>query len=366
MDPCTGSFPDSRGNKFVFTRNQIKQVNLVKGVCPDGAPVKGVCAEQEINDAWNAVSSAVSNLSSIQLSTSKDIVKAQQADDKARKDYIKAKDSFDSLSNLDPLELAKAEADAKLAKATYQDAQEKLQELESDVDNYELAELRAKLQYEETLLEDYSSQLIKTNLTAPFTGLIDTVSMVSGDRANQTSVFIEMVDTKLVEIHGSVDEVDVLSLAKGMPVMISMNSVPDRQFTGVIKRIGNAANGQNNVVTFPVEVEMTVPDGVVVREGLSATIDIVLEEYRNVLLVPTSAIYGDFLAPIVRVMKEEIIQEQPVRLGASDDFWVIIVQGLESGDMVVMPEPASANTQGSSFRSLTGSGRGGGSGNRRN
>ncbi len=345
---------------------------LVKGICPDGAPFQGVCASKEFDDAWEQVSDAVEELDSINLSTSKNIVKSQQAVDKARKEHAKAKEALDALLILEPLELAKADADVKLASANFEDAKRKLIEIEAESDNFDLALLRAKLNYEEKALIDFSTQLENTNLVAPFSGTVDLVSMNSGDRSNQANTYIELVDTSVVQIHGSVDEIDVLPLKSGMPVVISMTSLPERQFDGSIKRIGTASNGQNNLVTFPVEIQMTVPSNIVVREGLTATVDIVLEEYREVLIVPTSSISGSFVAPTVRVMVGNSILERPVRLGPSDDFWVIIERGITEGDRVIMPEPASANTQSSGFRGLIGRGssrgsnRGGGSGNRGN
>ena len=102
---------------------------LVKGVCPDGAPYQGVCASKELDDAWEKVGDAVEEFDSTHLSTANSIVKSQQALDKARKEHAKAKEALDELLILEPLELAKADADAKLASANFEDAKSKLLEI---------------------------------------------------------------------------------------------------------------------------------------------------------------------------------------------------------------------------------------------
>jgi multidrug efflux pump subunit AcrA (membrane-fusion protein) len=87
---------------------------------------------------------------------------------------------------------------------------------------------------------------------------------------------------------------------------------------------------------------------------------IVLNEEKNVLLVPQQALYGTFDQPVVQVMTVSGIEERQVSLGNTDGFWVAVREGIEEGDQVVM-ESAAVNTTGSGFgqiRRITGGGRG--------
>ena len=47
----------------------------------------------------------------------------------------------------------------------------------------------------------------------------------------------------------------------------------------------------------------------------------------------------------MRVSTNSGIVDRPVALGSSDDFWVVVAEGLTEGEEVVMPAPSAASTQ---------------------
>ena len=140
-----------------------------------------------------------------------------------------------------------------------------------------------------------------------------------------------------------------------------MDSLPGQTVAGTVSEIAPAALNQQGVVTYPIRIQIQVPEGVQLREGLSATASIVLSEEQDVLLVPQAALYGSFEAPTVRIMTSSGIQERQVVLGQSDDFWTAVTQGLAEGDRVVMDAPEAANDPFAAFRQFRG-GFGGGAG----
>jgi HlyD family secretion protein len=140
-----------------------------------------------------------------------------------------------------------------------------------------------------------------------------------------------------------VDEIDVLSVAEGTPVQVTLDALPGQVLEGTVTEIAPAAQNQQGVVTYPIKVQVSVPEGVQVREGLTAVANIVLSEERNVLLVPEQALRGSFNQPAVQVMTSQGVETRPVVLGNTDGFWVAVRQGLEEGEQVIM-EAAQVNT----------------------
>lgn len=188
-------------------------------------------------------------------------------------------------------------------------------------------------------------------------------------QGNQQAAFIEVVDLSIVEIDGSVDEIDVLAIEVGTRAAVTISALAGQPLTGVVTEIGAATAGQTGVVTFPITLRLEVPSGVTLREGLSATSEIVIQEHRNVLLVPTAAVRGSFFAPLVRVWDGADAEERPVELGPSDDFWVVVLEGVEAGERVLMPQTATSafpsfgfgpGGRGGRVVPLGGGGRGGG------
>ncbi len=71
------------------------------------------------------------------------------------------------------------------------------------------------------------------------------------------------------------------------------------------------------MVSYPVTIKVTVPSGVQLREGMSATATITTQEVDNVLLVPATAISGSSSTnPTVTVMVNGTPEVRSVKLGA--------------------------------------------------
>ena len=83
-------------------------------------------------------------------------------------------------------------------------------------------------------------------------------------------------------------------------------------------------------------IRVNVSPGVELREGMNATARMAVEMQNDVLLVPVQSIYGTFQEPLLRVMTDEAIISRPVTLGNNDDFWVVVVSGVNEGEEVIM------------------------------
>ncbi len=153
---------------------------------------------------------------------------------------------------------------------------------------------------------------------------------------------------------------------------MTLDALVGEVLNGTVTEIGSAATSQQGVVTYPLRVTLQVPAGIDLRDGLSATADIILREEENVLLVPIQALHGTFDLPVVLVLSGGRVAERPVALGGSDDFWIIVTDGLVEGEQVVIETGEASTTQfgfggggfGGGFRGGFGGG-GGGQGQRR-
>lgn len=199
-------------------------------------------------------------------------------------------------------------------------------------------------------------------MKAPLAGFISLVNVEDGDEVGANAVIVEVVDHTVVEIDGIVDEIDVLLVSEGARATVNMDSLPGRSLDGVISEISPAALNQQGVVTYPIRIQIHVPQGLQLREGLSATAGIILQEEKNVLLVSQQALYGSFDQPLVGVMTSTGVQERLVVLGESDGFWTVVREGLVEGDQVVMETAQTTSDPFAAFRQLRGGFGGGGGG----
>ena len=268
----------------------------------------------------------------------------------------------------DPAEISLRRQQILLAEATLVRAEESLSELVSEQasppDPLEVALAEKKIVGANVRLATAEEELSAAIIVSPLTGYVAEIEVEQGDRIEARAAIMEVVDPTIVEIDGIVDEIDVLLVQPGTTAEVQLDALPGTFLQGVVTEIAEVADNQQGVVTFPIRIRMEVPDGVRPREGLSAVANIVLQEERNVLLVPQQALYGSFDQPLVRILTDGGVAEISVDLGSSDDFWVAVKSGLSEGDQIVF-ESADVGASEFSFGNLrraTGGGFGGPSG----
>jgi HlyD family secretion protein len=96
----------------------------------------------------------------------------------------------------------------------------------------------------------------------------------------------------------------------------------------------------NNVTTFEVRVSILNPRGRL-RVNMTANAEIVLEEHKNVLLVPEVAlVYDKDKKMSVQQLAPETRQgwrKTPVKTGISNGQRTEVLEGLKEGDKLVLP-----------------------------
>ena len=250
------------------------------------------------------------------------------------------------LSGMDRPDYQTALHAATVARLSLAQRQEDLDELLNDPDPVDLDLLTAKVESAQTMLAESQERLADASgLRAPSDGFISRVNAEEGEDIEANDVVAVLVDTGVVEIDGSVDEIDVLSVEVGVDAEVKMDALPDQTMAGKVSFVGAEPLEEQGVVSYPVRVEIELPLDVNAPEGLSAVARIVLSREKDVLLIPVNAIRGSFDSPVVHMMVNEVSVETAVTLGNSDDFWTVVTDGLNEGDTVVAVAPEGQDVQ---------------------
>ena len=288
----------------------------------------------------------------------------------ARADLDENEVNLAELTNgADPLELEAIQRQLAVSEASLAQAEEDLAELKSSVDPLEVILREAELATAQAALEAAVLRLDGSTLRAPWEGIVSLVNIEAGQAVNPNTPILEIVDPTVVEVDGIVDEIDVLFIRKEARAEVTMDALPGQVLEGTVSDIASSARTQQGVVSYPISIRVQTPRGVQLPEGLSAVASVVIREDRDVLLIPLQALHGSFEQPVVRVMFNGRVEDRPVVLGNSDDFWVAVREGLVVGDQVVM-ETIQATTLQFGFgggvrqfqRQFQGAGPGGGGG----
>ncbi len=279
----------------------------------------------------------------------------------------KLSDAEDALSALleepDPLDVSVKQTAVRLAAETLAEAEATLEEYNS-VDQLEVELRQADVISARAALETAVADLESATLRAPFDGVVVAVNVEVGRQVNANTEAVEIADPSVVEVSGSVDEIDVLFLQTGAEAIVSLDALGTQTLRGTVSSIASSGAAQQGIVTYPVTIRVESTENIQLPEGLSATAQVIIREQTDALLVPLQALYGTVQAPMVRVVIGNNVTERPVTLGINDDFWVVVEEGLREGETVSMEVVGTGTSQfgglGATFRAVGGIGGPGG------
>jgi HlyD family secretion protein len=317
-----------------------------------------ICIQREMDDAWTAYQNAQESLETVEAQAAKAVATTERSVAQSEENLAAAQETLaDLMDGPEALDVEAKEKQLAVVGAKLVVAQEALSELLAGPEPLDVALREAEVASAQANLEEAMERLARADLLAPMAGVVSLVNVEVGQSVNPNTPIVEIVDPTVVEVDGIVDEIDVLFVREGAQAAVTMDALPGEVLEGTVSSIAAAGQNQQGVVSYPIRIRVQVPQGIQLREGLSATASIIIREESNVLLVPLQALYGSFEQPVVRVLSGGSIQERPVILGASDDFWVAVRDGLAEGDRVVMEATQASTSQlgfGATFRQLGG------------
>ena len=287
-----------------------------------------------------------------------------------------------------PLKVDMRELQVELAKARLEDAEQALEEAQE-----ELAEAL-----------DASPEI-----TAPFDGFITKVNVEGGDEVTKGTVAVVIADPAKFEADILVNEMDIFQVKLGGEAWVQVDAMQGMSFPAEVTHISPTATIQQGVVNYRVKVELqpleevtqerqearqeamekieqggfperlqqAIEEGLItqqqaeeimkemqqgqggqqrqmptmisedfqLREGLTVTVSILVDERNDVLLVPNSAITTQRGQTYVQVVSPDgTIEERAITTGISNWQYTEVIEGLSEGEKVVVPQGSATTT----------------------
>ncbi|WP_437284075.1 efflux RND transporter periplasmic adaptor subunit [Sorangium sp. So ce406] len=209
---------------------------------------------------------------------------------------------------------------------------------------------QAQLKTAEIAVQDAETRLKEMQIYAPIAGTVLDVAVEVGTLVSSAltnvsggSAVMTLADLSNLRIVGAIDEAQIGRVAPGQRVEIRVDAYGDRVFQGVVDRVSPLGKETSSVVTFDVEIVVNDKEASLLRSGMSADVEIVTAEQKDVLLVPLLAVQSAGKRRFVRLANGE---ERPIKTGATDGTQMVVVEGLSEGDDVLASAPAAAPPQG--------------------
>lgn len=232
-----------------------------------------------------------------------------------------------------------AEGKAQLAKATSRrevlEAEAQLKRAQSSV---EVANSRIQLSD-----ISYQTRLQQLGTRADAKGLVTVSAPISGrvtDREVTLGQSFEDAGGKLMTIvndsrvfaTANIYEKDLNKVETGQRVSVKVASLPNRTFTGRIKRIGSTVSGETRVV--PVQAELDNFGGQL-KPGMFAQLEVLTQTPTAIVAIKSSAVVEANGKKLVYVQNGNAYQSAEVTLGQTSGEMVEVESGLFDGDRVV-------------------------------
>jgi HlyD family secretion protein len=214
------------------------------------------------------------------------------------------------------------------------------------VSKADIARAKAQVAQAEATLDRADEDLRNSTIVSPMDGIVLSRDVEVGDAVSsilvlgsQATKMLTLGDVSDVYVLGKVDEADIGKVYLGQPARIVVESFKDKKFSGKVTKISPLGVEKDNVTTFEVRASIHNPGGEL-RANMSANAEIILEERKNVLLVPESAvIYDKQRKPSFEVpdaLAEKGRRTVSAKLGISNGVKTELVSGLKEGDRVIL------------------------------
>ncbi len=211
-----------------------------------------------------------------------------------------------------------------------------------------------RIQQAQAELEKWKDYLDKLTLTAPADGLVvyqeswnrasggmEKIKM--GDTPYSGEPVLELPDLSELQVKVQVNEVDIGSIAVGDKTEIVMDAYETPKYTGKVVEISTLArrkNWRSDVKVFDIIVDIDKVDERL-KPGMTAKVEIVSEVIPDVLSVPIEGVFDEDGKKIVYASRVGGYKKREVTIGKRNDNFVIITDGLEEGDSILLTDPAA-------------------------
>jgi len=181
-------------------------------------------------------------------------------------------------------------------------------------------------------LQQAQLNLNRAQVRAPFGGQIGAVHVEPGEVVGPGRPVIRLVALRKVKVKLNVADRDVVSLRKGMPVVIRLQAV-SQTFEGRLSSISPVADMDTR--SFQVEVTVDNPKRTLLP-GMIARVELGREMADSAVLIPQDWIVTGLNEQGVFIVNGDKAQWRTVVLGDVVRDQVVVSSGLSVGDRIIM------------------------------
>jgi len=233
-------------------------------------------------------------------------------------------------------QLDEAEAAADLAREQWE-RQKVLWEQQQIGTELAYLQARGNTRMRDATVNALEARLRKKTIRSPVDGIFEDYYVEVGEYAAPALPFARIVSLDQVKIIGEVPERFARDIRAGTPVEVTIDNNPEADCTEGIAFVGNTVDPDSR--TFDVEIHLANPNRMM-KPGAIANMSIQLQEITDAIVVPQQSVQrsenGYQVFVVESVDGRDAAISRDVVLGPAREDRVVVAEGLEAGDKVVI------------------------------
>jgi macrolide-specific efflux system membrane fusion protein len=172
-------------------------------------------------------------------------------------------------------------------------------------------------------------------LLAPINAEVIVATIQPGQTVTTADAVVVLSDQLIVR--AQVDETDIGKIKLEQNALVSLDAYPDTKIRAHVEHIYFESKTVNNVTIYEVDLDCAeIPP--ILRSGMNASIDFIVDSKENALLVPLEAVHKERDESFVLVEKngDKEPVRQVVKLGICDDKNAQVLSGLGAEDKIIL------------------------------
>jgi multidrug efflux pump subunit AcrA (membrane-fusion protein) len=163
----------------------------------------------------------------------------------------------------------------------------------------------------------------------------ETPDITKGATVRKDQVLLLMPDLSKMQVKVGIHESIVDRIKPGLTARITL---PDKTLDGKVSSVSPVTRPAGwwtgNVVKYDTIIELPSVEGL--KPGMSAEVEVIMDRYVDVLTIPVAAVVETVEGDFCWVKTAEGTKRRSLKLGATDDSFIVVKAGLKEAEEVVL------------------------------
>lgn len=172
-------------------------------------------------------------------------------------------------------------------------------------------------------------------LKAPIKGEVIVSTIQAGQTVTTADAVLVLSDELIVQ--AQVDETDIGKIKIGQQAIVTLDAYPQQEIKAEVHHIYYESQTVNNVIVYKIDLLLGEAP-TFFRSGMSASINFIIEDKQNVLMIPVDALQQERKENYVLVKQKESRSaiKRFVVVGITQEEYCEIISGITQDDVLLM------------------------------